>query len=83
MRDRRTAWEKLVRYVDIIVSKEADKYSDGYSNRYDEWLDVQEKLKSIDKHTEELRATEELMRSEIKRRDRILIKYNLMHELIK
>ena len=83
MRNKRSAWEKLVRYTDIIVQKEAEKYQDGYSNQYDEWLDVQIKLKSIDKHTEEIRELEELMRAEIRRRDKILIKYNLMHELIK
>lgn len=80
---RKSAWEKLKIYVDNIVSREADKYQDGYNNQYDEWLDVQTKLASIDKHEQELRDTEELLRTEIKRRDRVLIKYNLMHELIK
>lgn len=78
----KTAWEKLQDYVNKNIDKEHDKYCDGYNNQYDEWLDVQMKLTSIEEHQKELNDAYDMTRKELARRDRILTKYGLMHELI-
>ena len=79
----KTAWEKLQDYVNKQINNNYEKYMDGYKNHYDEWLDVQNKLHSIEEHQKELNDAYDLSRREIARRDNILIKYGLMHELLK
>lgn len=78
----KTAWEKLINYVEKNVAIEKYKYNDGYKNQYDEWLDVKMKLDLINEHQKELNEAYDMSRREIARRDKILIKHNLMHELI-
>ena len=79
----KSAWEKLNNYVDKKIASEQDKYNDGYTNQYDEWLDVKQKLNDISNHQDEIRDICEIHRKQLRERDNILCKYGLMHELIK